>query len=161
MNINRQIIFFTLAFSLTGCATGEKSLSARSDCRALIGRHFAVAEDLYVFKLEGESRLYVGRYYDQPLVGNKNLPREVDASFIGKNLNGNLIVGLVKKGSLLETKDVLNSVSPEGNRILFIVDIQGVDASMWLNVSTFFIQISYDGRNQRLPILNPQSITNY
>lgn len=142
----------TLFFSVISLVCGCLSFGDTTRRSQAVGWRFQSTQDAYVFRLEYNNELFVGRY--DLANGAKGLPKIVATKFVGRSIGGMTIVDIIPAGSTFSITGVQESKSELGDIVSFSCQLDGNKfQSRMLNLR--FVQSNIDGSGQRDPEIDP------
>ena len=106
-----------------GCTGPLVNLSGNEQYKSLVGHTFRLQGDSYIYFFDDETKKI-------PYVSDKrSFPGGMASDYVGKTINGQVIVGSLKKGTDFRLESVWqqkvpSSYSPE--RYFFIISLEGV-----------------------------------
>jgi hypothetical protein len=134
----KQIFLFVLvvsAFLLQGCTlfTGPKQDISRLDAYTnLVGHIFRLQGDCYVYVFDDERT-------KMPSVSDKRLfPSSMGSDSVGKDINGQIIVGTLKKGTEFKLESVWQQKvisSYSSIRFFFIISLEASRQVPWTKLN--------------------------
>jgi hypothetical protein len=140
------------AFLLPACQTGTREITQESPHS--VGQRYRTKVDFYLYTLQ-HGGPYVGINDGKAGYRDLVLPPTVSAQYVGQKYKGAQILDVVPMGSELLVTKIYRNVSSQGVRVWFVCDI-AFKGQQVHDVSTSFIQSRIDGREGKLPVIDPR-----
>jgi hypothetical protein len=144
MNLKR-ITLWTLALSLClfqGCAGPigpAEDLSNTKQYNGFVGRTFRLQRDCYVYVYKDEKS-------ELPFVCDNNhegaLPEVVKSDYVGQNINGLTILGILKIGAKFRLESVYkqNVISDTTSAdYYFVISLEGTEQARWPKLNAIYL----------------------
>lgn len=142
-----------LAF-LSGCYTNARDVSTQPEYRQLVLQTYQTKTDLYLCLSSNNPTPFLGINDGQAGFRARTLPQFVRRSEIGRKFPNGVILDVVPVGAKFFARSIIYDSQPTGERVWFEGELIYPGKSV-RQVRALFIQSNVDGRDGRLPEIDP------
>lgn len=153
LRLNLSLLLLIIGFH-SGCSTGTRNVTQESPYLPLTGQRYRTRVDLYLFLNPHGTHPYLGINDPKAHRGAKVLPVTVTRQHVGRTFSGVTIIDIVPAGAELVSQSVLRDSSSQGV-IVFLICSLSYGEKRVEKVDTYFIQSNVNGRDDRLPEIDP------
>jgi hypothetical protein len=107
MKIRKSLFILLAAILFSNGCVSVRDVTQQQPFNEQIGKQYVLLRDCYIFKYQGEN----GELFVDDDLPNSFPP--VISDYIGKNIGGQIIVGILKKGTKFEIVHCVEKRSPE------------------------------------------------